>query len=337
MKKITRILSLLMVSVLMLTACSPKLSSDTVVSIDGVEISKEYFDKTVAKVAKDNDFEAVFGDQIWDMEIEPGVTFSKHFSEQMLEMIITHELVMQKLEKDDPSLIATDEEIEAEYSAYMDIVSKDEEYASFLTEHGIDEEFIKDHLRKNLSYRKFASNAVDSVEVTDEEIEKYYQEHLEDYSHNEVRASHILISTLDDNGEVLADDQKAQKLELSQEILQKAKAGEDFAALAKEYSEDPGSAVDGGDLGFFPQGVMVAEFNDKAFSMEIGEISDIVETSFGYHIIYLTDKLDEVESLDDVSYMIGEQLKNEAFDKQLQELNAKAKISVNTDLVDVNI
>ena len=339
MKKLTKLIALMLASVMILTACGSKLSKDAVVSVNGVEISKEYFDKTVAKVAKDNDFEAVFGEQIWDMEIEPGVTFSKHFAQQMLDMIITHEMVMQKLDGDSSykDLIATDEAIDQEYKAYMEIVNKDEDYKDFLTSHGIDEAFIKDHLRKNLSYRNFSSSIIDKAEVSDQDIESYYQEHIGDYTSDEVRASHILISIMDDNDEPLADDQKASKLELAQEVLKKAQAGEDFAKLAEEYSDDPGSAIQGGDLGFFPQGVMVSEFNDKAFSMEIGEISDIVETQFGYHIIYLTDKEHEVESLDDVRYIISEQLKNGEFEGVMTELSEKAKIFTNAELVEVNI
>ncbi len=339
MKRLIKLVSLMLATVMLLTACSTKLSANAVANVNGVEISKEYYDKTVAKVARDNDFESVFGDQVWDMEIEPGVTFSQHFADQMLEMLITHELVMQELEKDDAgkALIATEEDINAEYTAYMDIVSKDSEYAAYLTAHGVDEAFIKDHLRKNLSYRNLATDMVAKAEVTDEDVKAYYDEHIADYTHNEVKASHILISTLGENNEPLPDDQKTKKLELAQEVLKKAQGGEDFAALAKEYSDDPGSAVQGGDLGFFAKGVMVPEFNDKAFSMEIGEISDIVETQFGYHIIYLTDKLDETESLDDVKGMIKDQLKNNKFDDLIKELTSKAKINVNKELVKVNI
>ena len=142
---------------------------------------------------------------------------------------------------------------------------------------------------------------------------------------------------MDENNEPLSDDKKAEKLELAQEVLLKAQNGEDFAKLAEEYSDDPGSAVQGGDLDYFGQGVMVPEFNDKAFSMEIGEISDLVETQFGYHIIYLTDKIDEVDEFDDVKSMIQEQLKNDAFDAEMTKLMDKIKINVNEELLEVNI
>lgn len=339
MKSIMKFISILLASVLVLAGCSPKLSSDAVASVNGVEISKEYYDKTVAKVAKDNDFESVFGEQIWDMEIEKGVTFRQHFAEQMLDMVITHEMVMQKLEKDEEGkkLIASEEAINAEYNAYMEIVNKDEAYSQYLKDHGVDEAFIKDHLKKNLSYRNFSTNALESIEVSDDEAKAYYDEHIADYTRNEVRASHILISTLDENNEPLPDDKKAEKLELAKEVLKKAQSGEDFAKLAKEYSDDTVSAAEGGDLDYFAQGVMVPEFNDKAFSMEIGEISDIVESQFGYHIIYLTDKINEVESFDGVKSAIKDSIKSTKFDEQMKELSEKTKIAINKELVDVNI
>ena len=175
------------------------------------------------------------------------------------------------------------------------------------------------------------------MEVTDEEVKEFYDANIDQYTHNEVKASHILISTLDEKDEPLPEEQQAKKLELAQEVLLKAQGGADFASLAKEYSDDTVSAVEGGDLGFFGQGVMVPEFNDKVFSMEIGEISDLVETQFGYHIIYLTDKLNEVEALEDVKSIIVEQLRNDKFEEKMKELSDKTKVVINKELVDVNI
>lgn len=339
MKHITKLLALLSVLVIALSACSPKLSDNVVASVNGVEITKEYYDKTVAKVAKDNDFEAIFGPEIWDMEIEQGVTFRQHFASEMLKMITTHEAVLQKIEKDDAlkELLASDEVVQEQYDAYMEIVNKDEAYAAYLKDHGIDEEFIKTHIRRDLSYRSYALNVMENVEVTEEQLQAYYDEHIVEFTHNEVRASHILISTMDDQGAALAEDKKAERLELAQEVLLKAQNGEDFAELAKTYSEDPGSAALGGDLGFFSQGVMVPEFNDKAFAMEIGEISDLVETQYGYHILYLTDKNNEVDSFDSVKLMLEETLKTEGFEKEMKALMDSAKVVENKELIDVNI
>jgi len=103
----------------------------------------------------------------------------------------------------------------------------------------------------------------------------------------EVQASHVLIGW--DTSAVGSDRTQEEAYTLISEILEKAKNGEDFAELAKTYSEDTGSAQNGGDLGYFGTGVMVQEFEDAAFAMSTGDISEIVETQFGYHIIKVTD------------------------------------------------
>jgi parvulin-like peptidyl-prolyl isomerase len=100
-------------------------------------------------------------------------------------------------------------------------------------------------------------------------------------SGEQVRARHILINVAADASE----EDSAAALSKAISITQRLRAGEDFAALATQYSDDTGSAQQGGDLGFFPRGQMVAEFEEVAFSQPIGEISDPVKSQFGYHII----------------------------------------------------
>ncbi len=115
----------------------------------------------------------------------------------------------------------------------------------------------------------------------------------------EVQASHILIGWEDSTS--AADRTQEEAHELISEILEQAESGEDFASLAEEYSEDGGSSWDGGQLGYFGYGMMVEEFEEAAFELEIDEISDIVETEFGYHIINVTDIRDEGGTIDTYS------------------------------------
>ncbi len=328
-RKIKIALSILLAAV-MLTACGNSLPENVVAKVNGVEITKDYYEKTIAKVGEDNGFRMLYGDDVWDMEIEEGVTFREMFSQQMLDIIIMQELVYQDAEG--KGLLATEEEIEKEFTAYMEIVNKDAEYSEFLKTNNIDEAFIKEHLAKSLTYNKYASAMMEQIKVTDEEAQTYYDEHIADFTNNQVRASHILISTTDENGQPLSDELKAEKLALAEELLQRARNNEDFATLAKDYSDDTYSAVNGGDLDYFSEGMMVPAFNDMAFSMEVGEISDIVETEFGYHIIYLTDKINEVTSFEDAKQQIIEQLRFEKFQAQLDELNANGKVIINETL-----
>jgi peptidyl-prolyl cis-trans isomerase D len=124
------------------------------------------------------------------------------------------------------------------------------------------------------------------VKVSDEELNKYYTENLSRYtSQEERRASHILIAS--DKGAPAADRAKA-KAKAEDVLAQVRKSPAAFAALAKQYSNDPGSADKGGDLEFFGRGAMVKPFEDAVFAMKVGEIANLVESDFGFHIIELT-------------------------------------------------
>lgn len=144
---------------------------------------------------------------------------------------------------------------------------------------------------------------VDKIEVTDEEAQAYYDQQSEQFNEPErIRASHILIQVAPEATQEEKDTAK-QKIE---EVLAMAKEGQDFVELAKTHSEGP-SNVNGGDLGFFSRDMMVKPFEDAAFALGIDEISDVVETQFGYHIIKVTEKKDpRTMSFEEVK----EQLKN---------------------------
>ncbi len=127
------------------------------------------------------------------------------------------------------------------------------------------------------------------VAVTDRDIELYYQDHREEFRQEEQAcASHILVKVK--AGETGEGHPEAEAMQIAQGLLDQVKAGADFAELAKKSSEDQGSAQNGGDLGCFPPGRMVPEFDDAVFALTPGQTSDLVKTSFGYHIIRLKSK-----------------------------------------------
>ena len=144
-----------------------------------------------------------------------------------------------------------------------------------------------------------------------------------------MRASHILITVAQDADAAA----KAQARTKAEQLLKDVKAGKDFAALAKEHSQDPGSAVNGGDLGFFEQGQMVGPFNDAAFSMQPGATSDLIETQFGYHIIRVAEKqAARTIPLDDVRPQVEQFLQNRNREEQteafVKALRAKGKVEI---------
>ncbi len=154
----------------------------------------------------------------------------------------------------------------------------------------------------------------DQVTITEEAVTQYYNAHKEDYRREErVRARHILIKV----DPAAKPEEEEQAKARAEEILRQVKAeGADFAQIAKEVSEDPSSAQQGGDLGYFGRGAMVKPFEEMAFTLQPGEISPLVRTNFGYHIIRVEDKQEAgYQPLEEIKMLLTEQLKREEVDK----------------------
>ena len=168
----------------------------------------------------------------------------------------------------------------------------------------------------------------ESMTVPPAEIERYYNDNIDQFSTPEqVQASHILLKT---EGKDVEEVRKA-----AEAVLEKVKAGGDFAALASQYSEDEASAANGGDLGFFGRDAMVPEFEQAAFAQEAGQVSDLVQTQYGFHIIKVTDKRAAVvKPLDEVKTQIEDQLKWERAQNQAMRLaeSLSAEIAKPADL-----
>jgi peptidyl-prolyl cis-trans isomerase D len=163
--------------------------------------------------------------------------------------------------------------------------------------------------RVRIEYVLYAPESYrDKVEITDTLVQQYYDSHQATYAKPEqVHARHILFRVAPD----AAPDAKAQARQRAEEVLKKVKAGDDFAELAKQYSQD-GSAASGGDLGFFTRGKMVPPFEQAAFALAPGATSEIVESPFGFHIIKVEAKEEaRTQPLDEVRAQIQEQLRQE--------------------------
>ncbi len=159
-----------------------------------------------------------------------------------------------------------------------------------------------------------------NIKISDEQVEAYYKENPARFEKPEmVRAAHILLSTRDPiTGQPLSTEAREQKLRTIESVLKQARQGEDFAELAVKYSEDPGSKDEGGEY-TFPRGRMVPEFEAVAFSLPPGQISDVVTTSFGYHIIKVYEKIPAatVPLDDEVKEEVRNFLKNRELQKQM--------------------
>jgi peptidyl-prolyl cis-trans isomerase C len=174
------------------------------------------------------------------------------------------------------------------------------------------------------------------VNVTDDDAKKFYEDNPAKFEQSEmVRASHILLVTADPkNGTELTDEQKAAKRKQMEGLLKRARAGEDFAKLAKEFSEDPGSKDKGGEYKF-PRGQMMPEFESAAFSLKTNEVSEIVTTRYGYHIIKLSEKM-PAQKLEfaKVASDIKEGLTQQALQKQFPDYIAKLQKEAGVEILD---
>ncbi|MFQ5736923.1 MAG: SurA N-terminal domain-containing protein [Thermodesulfobacteriota bacterium] len=165
------------------------------------------------------------------------------------------------------------------------------------------------------------------VKVPEAEIKDYYEKNSNDFmTEGMVKARHILIRPVAMGGKDLGTATKEARKK-AEEILSELKAGASFSKLARKYSKDPGSARQGGDLGWFQRGVMIKPFEDVVFSMKKGETSGVVETEFGFHIIRLDDRKESVQKpLAEVRDSIREKLaaraaKAEAHDASINIMN----------------
>ncbi len=242
---------------------------------------------------------------------------------QAIESMIMEELLGEEVKK--AGINITDKDVDDKLN---EVIAAQpgmtmESFKSMLTAQGQTLETVKAQIKKTLGYEKLLG----AVEVNDAEAKAYYDENKEDFNTPEqVQASHILIKVAPT---ATPEEKKAAKEKIDG-LLKKVKAGGDFAALARENSDCP-SKTKGGDLGFFDKGMMVKEFSDAAFAMKVGEVSNVVETQFGYHIIKVTDrKKGGMTSFDqakaDIVKMLQDKKKSEVFRQLIEKLKAGAKI-----------
>jgi parvulin-like peptidyl-prolyl isomerase len=191
-------------------------------------------------------------------------------------------------------------------------VSNQEAYEQALKQNNITEDQLREDIRENLPVQKVQERVAGDAEPSDEEIQNYYEQNKEAQFTTPAQrcVRHILFTK----------DQK----EKAEEVKQQLEDGGDFAELAKENSEDPGSAENGGDLGCLGKGETVPEFEQAAFGAEQGEIVGPVQTEFGYHVLQITDaKPEQTRPLEEVESQIRSQLatekQSEAFSRWIEE------------------
>lgn len=263
-------------------------------------------------------FETVQADPQW-----------QHVRKQILEQIINEELL--EVEATRQKLSVPPEAVDAHFKNLQARFPSPEVFNQEVSRRGLTADKLKQNIQKGLLRHELLEKEVlKKVTTSPQELNAFYQAHKDKYVQEEaVHARHILIRVAPDASP--EDDKKAK--EKATAVLVKGKKGEDFAQLAKEYSEGP-TKDRGGDLGTFSRGQMLKPFEDAAFSLKAGEIGGPVRTQFGYHII----KVEEKQTFKQLPYQevegrVKDDLTNEKANARYQEyvaeLRTKAKITVN--------
>ncbi len=297
-------------------AAEKKIPDGAVATVNGVTITQDDFDKEMARVRSQF---ARSGRSLKESQL-PDI------KNRVLETLVNRELLYQ--ESQNKGVKVEDAEVNQQVDILKKRFPKEDEFKAALLEMKISEAELKSQIRKGMAIQQFVDkDLVQDVKVSETEVKDFYINNPNMFKQSEqVKASHILIK-VDTQADKSAKDQANKKIK---EIQKKLEDGGDFAALAKEYSEGP-SNVDGGDLGYFERGRMVKPFEDAAFKLKPGEVSDMVETPFGYHLIKVVDKKPEsVVSYENAKERIAQYLEQEkkgkVLERNLEDMRQKAVI-----------
>jgi len=227
--------------------------------------------------------------------------------------IAERKLLMAEAKKANSTV--TQEEIDSILDFQYRRSGGEEKFLQILEENEVDIAFVKESIKEDLLIENYLDDYFSQqIPVSDEEVQRVYSED------KTASVRHILLST-----EKKSEEEKTETRKKMEDILSRARKGEDFAELAKAYSEDPGSKDNGGLYENFGRGQMVAPFEEAAFSVPVGEISDIVETSFGFHIIKVIERKKETQPLEEVRGQIESHIRQRKQNAVYQDLLSQLK------------
>ena len=233
--------------------------------------------------------------------------------EDFLDQLINVKLLLGEAKTQNIEI--SDEEIDAEVDNIKSQTESEELFEDLLKQRSITLEDLKEQIKEQITINKLLDQVVFSkIEISESRIKEYYQENLDSFNakEGEIRISHILVATE----------------EAALGIIDNLKSGSDFNEIAKSMSLDTTSAVNGGELGFVTKGQMVKEFEDAAFTLKVGEISEPVKTQFGYHIINRgTDNIPYEIAKVNIGELLSNEVSNNAIQIYLDQLRANAEIT----------
>lgn len=291
-------------------------NSANVAVVNGTPIPKADFDMEVARLERQV---AMTGRNTDEKEMAA-------MKKRILDGLVGRELLKQEAQK--KKIKADDKEVNTQIDALKKKFGSEEEFQNTLAKMNLTEDKLKAQIASDLVLRALIDQEVASkITVGPNDAKEFYDKNPEYFKTPEmVRASHILVTVAKD----ATPEDKTKALAKIKDVQKKIQGGADFAEEAKAVSDCP-SKEKGGDLDFFQKGQMVPAFETAAFALKPGQMSDVVETEYGYHLIKVTDKKEAgVVAFDEIKPRIEQQIKNEKVGQQLaqyvEQLKSKAKI-----------
>jgi len=302
-KKIILATVTILILSMLLSACS-KSKEDSVAIVNGESISKSEFGINFDINKKM--YENQLGKDIMSKDMGQGRTFEEELKLIVLNNLIQEKIILQDAEKQ--KITVSDKEVNEAIDQFVVSVGGQEKLKEFLKQNNMTEDYMENRMKVEMIIDNYRNHFFESV-ISEEDIKKQYEENKDAYV--SIRASHILVKTEEE----------------AKDILKQINEGKNFDDLTS-LSIEPGAAERKGDLGYFTRGRMVPEFEEAAFELKPGEISDVVKTDFGYHIIKLTDRKEAYEDVKDIVLADLQDRESSKFDEKVQELRDKANVEI---------
>lgn len=298
-----RLIGLVFILILSISGCKNN-DQGLVARVEDEVITEEEFN-TEYEVYKNIEVQQLGEEALKQIDEETGKTREEVIKDNVLEMLIMDKLIVVETTRD--NITVSQEEIDEIMKEYIERVGGEEEFNKSLEESNMTKKFLEDSLKRSILIDKHRLDFLEKTIIEDQEAEAYFNENKDELTL--VRASHILVKSEEEG----------------KEILERLENGQRFEDLAMEFSADKSSGVLGGDLGYFGKGNYIAEFEEAAFALQVGEISSLVKTEVGYHIIRMDEKRDTYASLREelIAY-----LKDQKYYDALQNLRENAKIKI---------
>lgn len=341
--KTLKALSTIILSATLLCACVST-DKNAIITINSEPITQTQYKKEFDNIAR-NPMLANMG---VDLKNNPESPLYLMLKDRVVNELIIKNLLDQDIKK--RKIKVSSEEINKELRTIIDQIGSKDKFNEILRQNGISSSQFKNDIETELKIKKLIDE-VKKVNISDKEAEKFYKANINTFKHPQrVKASHILIAANKDEirALIMSDnsnknltqaqiDEKvkedlAKKYDRAKKLLNEVKyAPTKFAQVARENSDDPGSAAKGGDLGYFTKEQMVEDFSKAAFETKPSTVSDIVVTPFGYHIIMVTDRQEAgTESFEkvkaDIKLFLEQQEKINVLQSHIENLRNNADI-----------